>query len=438
MARRGKKDTSATVTVEPNGDVTVPAEVIDTLGEAVDMEQVTTDEQAEEIVSEASLLPVKVGMVSLAEQDAQIAALEGVVVESSGDAAVVGKPWDNWDLPETVDCELGHVRVHPDNANKRLLLEVPGYDPAPFGETIWKNLDWSGDFPATFVRKLSAETAALVINERLQTFPKRPLRAIREGGRWLSLVPARRDFVPAKRLAETAWDAFSQYGIADLLPDTPEEPWYDEGSMLLRFLSPKRFEVTRRRGDVIRMGVEIGQTYGSGIDLSLYVERLVCINGMIAGHREIAFKGAVMEVTAQLDWVRERIAALPEVFDRLALSATAMAGRRLGENVLVPEALANYARNNGLQARLVPLARRAWDEMLREEEDVQPTEWDLSNAFTRALRDVQGDARWDRETRFAQMNRVGEWVRGDEIVRALLRRRDAERVHAQIEETVAN
>lgn len=359
-------------------------------------------------------------------------AREGEVIDSPGDRLAQVFPWESWTLPETTDTTLGHVRVAADHERKVLLLEVPGSEPAPIGKTIFANLGEAAQFPVQFLEKLSLDTAATVINERIQNRPAKELRAIKENGRWLSLVTNRREFVPTRLLAETAHEAFASYGEVSLVPENPEEPYYQDGRMLLRFLSPKVKSITPRRGDVLRMGVEISQVYGESIDISLYVERLVCTNGMIAGHQEISFRGAVTEVKEQLQWVREKVLGLEPVFLRLQEQAVAMSQRQIPSNVLIPEALANYARQNGIHGRLVPLARNAWDRMYREEEAVQPTEWDLANAFTRAIRDVRTYESWPRDVRFLMQERIGEWVRGDEIVTARLRRKDAEKVHAEI------
>ena len=389
---------------------------------------------------ETGIVPLY-GIVPLTEQDAQIRVIEGVI-ESSGDRAVNPLPWETWPASETVECGFDKLRV--DVVDERLTLVIPTYEPKPLNGAIFKEMGYIAGFPHEFINKLSPHLAANVMNERLAQAPKKPVCVIGEGGEWISLADTQREFLPARDLAATVYGALVNTFGDDVAWDDelPNEPHYRAGVLQMRFTTPEREEVrhmiapgTHRflanGGDILQMGVHIRCQYPYPMTLALYVKRLVCVNGLIVGAEDCLWRGDQRTVEGQRAWIRERIDGLKPVFQGVALQASAMAHRALPEGALIPDLLANFARANGIQARLVPLAVRAWERQ-NEEEGEMRNEWGLANAFTRALRDAQGDARFPQDLRFGMMARMGEAVRGDELVMARLRRRDAERVRAEI------
>lgn len=422
---------------------------------ATDMEMVATDEQAAAIVAEATaLVPLKVGMVPLSDQDDQLARMGKVRVlepdevlppESSGDRAVAGKPWEKWPSLEEAECGVSDLKVEVNpEAPLGLNLIVPGHEPLPASMPIFNRLGWLGQFPEDFVVKLTPGTAVAVVNERLKAAKGRAVRVVKEGDQWVALSPETRELLPARELAETVYEALTRsYGAAIWEDEVPEEPHYQGGVLTMRFLTPKREVVERQmnkvsglnlhyrpQDDILQMGFHIRQSYGDPTEVALFVSRVICVNGIVAGREEFAWRGDMKTRARQKAWIVERIEHLGPVFQGMLEGAGRMASTPIGD-VLVPEALAQYARRNGIQQRYVRHAQRAWENQVTDEGEDR-TEWGLANAFTRAFRDLRTDPLLGGRARVEMMERVGEAVRGDEIVTARLRLKDARRVNAEI------
>jgi hypothetical protein len=373
-------------------------------------------------------------VLPLSEQLTETEALVGEIVESSGDKAValapvpeVALPWSEWPTADFLETRLSHLTVGV-NGDDLMLGQTNSLGTTDLGKVTpasLASLASHAAFPANFVKKLSAGTAAAVINERLQTAAERHLTLAVEQGVVANIAREHREMISLPKLADTAWQAFADLipGALVMLADNTE------GLMNLRFGSQRmEKDITTRKGDILQFGV--GITYGYGVDLkvSLHTTRLVCLNGMVADQLEWAWrKTTESKAEHQAEWLRARIEEMIPRFTAVVDQARLLADTLLPRNQTIPELIAAFARRHGFTAATVPIVVEHWNRMQDEEEPDQ-SEWALLNAFSRA---VTHDERLAPKRDVLSL-RLGAAFSGNEIVTARLRRSIAERLKVEI------
>ena len=400
-----------------------PVVVADSLDEVVG-QAVATEEQAEAAVY---------GMVPLAEQLTETEALVGHVIESAGDAAVaeneVPMPWNEWPDPEFLQTRMNHLGTDVDEDGNMRFVQDNAEGTTPLGivsERSLENLAWHVFYPTEFVQKLSPPVAAAVVNERIKACRDRELVLAKEGDFIVNLAFKHHEMIPMKDVAQLTWDTMGLF-FPQLELIHHEQA---VGGMVVRIGSPLlERDVTTRKGDALRFGIEVSYGYGERMKVSLYTTRLVCLNGMVADQAEWGWsKKTEGTVSHQQDWLRARVEEMVPRFEATVERAQLMATRVLPEGT-IKELAEQFARQHSIQVRNVPMVVDAWNRMQEEEEGVARTEWDLLNAFTRA---GTHDDRLSLDQRESLLVRSGAALRDNEIVTARLRRATAERVRAEI------
>jgi hypothetical protein len=374
---------------------------------------------------------------SIVPLDQQLTEAESVVnnlVESSGDRAVAlapptpSLPWRDWPTADFLDTRLSHLTVEADGDTLmfRQRNAQGGMGLGRVTAASLASLATHAAFPAKFVQKLSTGTQAAIINERLQAAGERHLTLAIEGDMVANIAREHREMIAFPTVCDNAWEAFSS-----LLPEPQvAEAVNREGVMSLRMVTPRMEKaITSRERDILQLGISVQYGYGVGLSVALHTTRLVCLNGMVADQLEWAWrKTSESKAEHQSDWLKARIEEMIPRFAETCERAELMANTPLPRNQTIPELIAAYGRTHGFQNAHVPIVIEAWNRMQDEEEDVQPTEWDLMNAFGRS---VTHDPRLARN-RDTLLTRLGLWLGGNEIVTARLRRSLAERLHVEI------
>jgi hypothetical protein len=181
--------------------------------------------------------------------------------------------------------------------------------------------------------------------------------------------------------------------------------------------------VTRRKGDILQMGVDVRQHYGETVAVALYCKRLVCLNGMMVNER--AFEWTQRQtgtVDHQIAWLRTAIAGALEAYETLVARAKQMAETPIHGDP--HNILREHARAMRLPERRLPALLEAFDA------EPDPTSWGLLNAFTRLATHGGLPQRLSRSL----MQASGQWVHDFDLVTCRLPRPMAIAVGAEITE----
>jgi heme-degrading monooxygenase HmoA len=178
----------------------------------------------------------------------------------------------------------------------------------------------------------------------------------------------------------------------------------------------------RAVGDVLSLGIELQHRYGSLLEVYLYVERLICLNGMVSNRKEFEWKQALTgNNIEQLEWVKTGISQAVLEWPNIITRSRRMAATPLGGN---PErAVAERASAMGLRTAQVMQVIEAF------RQEPITTEWGALNAITHW---ATHSPKITRE----QQNRVqaaaGNWISVFDLVNARLPRPMAEAIGATI------
>ncbi len=310
------------------------------------------------------------------------------VPESSGDAAVSqhqpvsvdpNMPWFSWPDPDAFATPVSSLTVRPlgpdaSPEDPLILVGESGEDLGEMGSaTAFRQLGWFATFPTDFVNKLAPATKVLVVNERLRQCP-REVSVVIENERIANIVHGGRGIPPYREVAQTTYDTLkSVYGEkVDIL-----ETRQGDGEMNLRFVTGVEKPVTRKKGDILQMGVQVHQDYGHDLSLALYVNRLICTNGMTAENQEFTWRvRGEISIEHQLAWLATGVSKVVGAFDQIVAHAKQMAEIPVnGENI--PAILERYARSMKFPVRYLGRVIEAYNQ------EPDPTQWGILNAFTR-------------------------------------------------------
>lgn len=327
----------------------------------------------------------------------------------------VNQPWSNWDSPFVNKIRLKELDMRLDRSFER--VDDPAVifatdDDRVLGDATTHGLRLLSEhvqFPTDFVQKLQPELRAAVINERINAVDvrDRELSIITREGRVIGVNAGWREAAPYDEVAQLAHDTIQSVYGRPLIDRTS----FDDRGAHLRFLLPIEQPITRSRGDVLQMGLNIDQLYGESIRVSLFALRLACLNGMTSSEQAFSWtQRAASSIEHQLQWTRIAIADALGAYENLIDRARLMAQHEVhGDAHTV---LREHARAMRLPQRQVANLLAAYDE------EPMATSWGMLNAFTRLATHVElpGD--------LAQrlMNSAGEWVANFDLVSCRLPR----------------
>lgn len=364
---------------------------------------------------------------------------EGHLVDIDPDA-----PWFSWPSPEGVSLKSKELRFAVDDVlmpsgGERLVLEdvhgLIGY-PTHSGMV---DLSTRISFPYDFVTRLPLRLQADVLNARLQqenelpfTISRQPMMTPGPGGTLVArpegyrivtnISPGWRGILPHGDVAQSALNIARDVYGNDIEIQTAT---MTDTRMDLRLVCPYSQEITtggRAVGDVVALGIHVYHRYGMELGCSLYLRRLVCLNGMTAISSQFEWKQALGgDPARQLEWlyvgVANAIGAYDGVIDRLRqMAAAPLVGDM--ERIVLERSRAMRIPRTHEEAILT-----AW------RQEPNPSEYGVLNAFTRFA--THSDELNDRQrNRFQSM--AGTWASEFDVVNARLPRSIAENVGATI------
>lgn len=341
------------------------------------------------------------------------------------------RPWARWSLPALHPGELKdfYTEFDPTTGGYRMKQRhevAEGFEPledSVVGEVRdrgLKELGWAAKFPADFIGKLSPELRVQVINERLRSQDRR-VALLSEGNEFNSVMSAWRSLIPYSATAQLAFDAVAErYGADSVQID---KAFCGGGEMFCRFLTPIQERVTAKKDDILHVGLEIRQRYGTTHSICLYAQRLACLNGMTASEREFSWtRRTEGTIDNQIAWLRSGV---NEVMDRHVELVNR--ARQMAETTFNGEPLEVLREH----ARAMRLPRRHFEALAAAfREEPGNDEWAILNAFTRLA--THGNLP-DR-TRRAVMLASGNWAAEFEMCTARLPRPIALRLGAELVE----
>lgn len=325
-------------------------------------------------------------------------------------------PWANWEAPTVeTDVPVQALTVRP--TTDGLWLDDDERPLGRIGTHGLRELSTRVGFPIDFIEKLSTRTLqAEVINDRIAQAREQDFSVVCEGDRILNVAPGWRAVTPHALVAQVAYDEIAtRVGAVEVGPLA-----VGPNGLSLKLITSTERPVTPRIGDVLRMGVQISHRYGMELGVSLFTERLVCLNGMTGTRHDFDWTHRSMgTVDSQLSWLRDGVDHAIESYGDLIARAQRMAETQFQGSHR--DAIIERARAMG-----VP--RRLWEQIIRAfEEEPGQDEWALLNAFTRfATHSTTADL--SRRLQAA----AGDWATNFDVVTARLPRATAMRVGASI------
>lgn len=367
---------------------------------------------------------------------------EGILVDIDLNA-----PWAGWPMPEVVPTKMEYLRVNVDkiympSGGERLIIEdnagMVGY---PTSSAI-HDLSIRVGFPWDFISKLPLRLQSEVINSRIAearktgvTMTRQPMLTTgsdgllvprEEGYRTVTNVsPGWRGILRHGEVAQKAYNMTRDVYGADGV--TIKTARLTDSGMEVRLQTNRTEEVSRGGrglGDVISLGLLIMHRYGVELAVKLYVERLICLNGMTSSTWAFEWKSvATGSPRDQLDGMCIGVANALVAFDGVVDKARTMANTPLegdAERMLLE------------RARAMRLPQTHHEDLLSAwRQEPVTTEWGMLNAFTRFATHSPGLN--DRQ-RLSFQQTAGDWTTNFDMVSARLPRPIAEAVGASIYE----
>lgn len=352
------------------------------------------------------------------------------------------QPWST--LPElhSTRAATNELRfdVHTAGETQTLVLNHKDTRLGRVSAASLKDLSERVVFPTDFVLGLPIALQAQVLNDRLAKSKELPYTLIGEVAPTtgeqatdtepLQLIthasPGTRGIVNPSYMAQTAWNIMeSVYGDGIEVKDFH----WNTGAMELRIKSDFVADVSRKRAlnDIISLGVQLIYHPGIDIEVSLYIERLLCLNGMTGFGTAFNWKARTLAGdTNQIDFVKIGIAEAISNFDTIAGHLGDMSEQ------MVPgdprQALLQRARAMGITRQNIPALQAAWE--------VEPdgSEFGMLNAVTRyATHNTDISRSLSRRLQAT----AGQWCAEFDVVNCRMPRTLAVRAGAQIIEEEA-
>lgn len=338
------------------------------------------------------------------------------------------RPWSHIPMPESVGFNITSGRVAYDDQRDSIRLVMPDGSVGPeFTEEGIRSLGHLVGYRTDFIRKLMPATRVTVINEMIMQHRDQIIQCIGHNGEISTIAPGWRDVVGHSEIIETAYNALRGSTLAmkqDV--DVRSIDQIDSATMVCKIMANKQSKITAKKGDVLRAGIKIEYRYASLLKVSLYIERLICENGMESGSEVYTWTNnnkGVTNIVEQLDYITMAIADCSARFDAIVNRSIQMS-----ETVVEGDprnALLARARAMKIDPKYTPDILQAFD---AEEGN---TEWHMLNAITRfathskVINDLY---------RTRVQSGAGVWVDKFDLVNCRMPRPIAEKFGAQIME----
>jgi len=326
-------------------------------------------------------------------------------------------PWSDVTNHRVVHTSLLAIEAGV-NQDNRLVLTTPE-DGVVGGLTSRSAIEfgWLGVFPADFIMKLSPRLQAEVINERIQTARPIPLNLVIDDQNVQHFTHGSRDITSYADLAQTFYNVFATH-------DTPTIKQFQINDDGLRIVltGQRQQMITPVVGDILQMGTSLVFAPGRNIEIALYVERLVCTNGMVSNQNVFGWsQRTATGRNHQLLWTN---VATEEVFNQFG--AIVDKSRQMAAIAFDGD----YHTVLRERTKAMRLSDRAFPRILEAfEQEPGNTEWHLLNAITRYA--AHDDTVSDNHSREIQAA-AGAWAAGFDMVNARMPRPIATRVGATI------
>lgn len=361
---------------------------------------------------------------------------EGSLVDIDPD-----RPWAAWPSPEAVPSAIRNIRIGvdrvymPSGGARLYVQDTAGMVGYPTAAAI-QDLSIRVGFPADFIAKLPLDLQAAVINSRIEdcretnmTMTRQPYMVAGETGALeqhqsyrtvTNISPGWRGILPHGAVAQTAFNILaSVYGIDGVSIKVAR---ILDAGMEVRFQTNYVQHVTRKVGDVMSLGIKVNHKYGIDLAVSLYIERLICENGMTSISSAFEWKSRQLGTPAsQIEWLMIGVANAIGGFDAVIEKARSM-------SAIVIEGDSERMLIERSRAMRLP---RTFDEGLLSawRQEPEPTEWGFLNAFTRFA--THSPELNDRQRHNMQAT-AGKWCESFDMVNARMPRPLAEAVGASI------
>lgn len=287
--------------------------------------------------------------------------------------------WDEWNDPKVIQSDI-HAISTSINEKNRLIMKVRDGEgkEEEFGtisQNALKEISARIGFPTEFIQKLSPELQPIVINDRIKSAKKQNFTFFAdEDNRIIGSSPGLREILPHREIAQITHDTLVNSGeIESVSVDFIERI---EGEMNLRFMTPLETPITPRKGDILQMGLNVDNSFGTHLSVSLFTKRLVCTNGMMNAQNEYSWHSNENKTReSQIEWLQDAVIRAITQYDVLVARSARMAEMKFeGDSTA---ALYQRARAMKIPGRYIPLILEAFN--------MEPgnTEWHIVNAITR-------------------------------------------------------
>lgn len=333
-----------------------------------------------------------------------------------------GNAWSNIEEPKIYACDLHGITVEPGLTTD---LEICGRDGKAFkiSRAGLNNLGKQIGFRSSFIEKLSRPTQSIVINEIIKSSRNQEFSFLVDGRNEIyNLTQGWRDYCLHKEICEVGYQ--SVHELISTIVDGPINCSVTNYNGMLDFkiITPLQEEITANKGDALSAGLNIKHNHSKNITVGLYVDRLVCENGMVVGKNEFSWASkSNSTVKDQLLFVVEAARDSLKMFDKTINSSRQMA-----------EAFVHGDIHNTIMQRLkqMRIPKNHIDGIMESfAYDPGNSEWHILNAITHYATHSLTD---DPDFAYRLMNCAGNWAHDFDIVTARMPRPIANSVGAEI------
>ena len=343
-------------------------------------------------------------------------------------------PWSEFPKPEGVLMNIRDAVAVPnmidsptsDEPDRKIMsglrLTAKDEDLGIFDKEALRELGRMVGFKVDFVDKLSGDPflASGIVNHMIGQYRPQLMMFAGDGERVRDVCPGWRETTSHAEVCQQVWNTMTSMNDTAVLKTCRIAS--DGHLEMIVTVDLGNGQVTPKAGDYLKAGVRVTHRYGTEINVGLYVERLICENGLTSSTTNYSWtaRGAGTS-QSQLDHLVAQIGVCMGKFEALTENAKKMAEAKVAGDV--EQILKERMRQMAIPARY-------YKEVL-EMFQMEPgdTEWDMLNAITRFATHYGGLSRNLRE---ALMEGSGLWVRDFDIVSARLPRSIASRVGAEI------
>lgn len=326
-------------------------------------------------------------------------------------------PWGESNLTPPVAVNSADIAAAVDDG-EQIVLESSDGVIGRLNDRGWTELGWLCTLPADFVRKLNPSVAASVINDRLHSVPPIDLNVFKSGESVSHFIRSTRQVCSYQEVAQMSYDTFARIEPNVAIKGFSINP----DAMRLRMTGERQERITAEKGDVLTVGIDVTYTPGHTHEVALFVERLVCTNGMTASAQMFSWtQRTATSRNHQLLWVAVAVEEVHRQYQAIVEKSREMANTKYqGE---ARHALAERVSAMRLPQRMLPHIFEAYDQ------EPGDTEWHLLNAISRFA--THSDAVTGQQRRAIQHG-AGDWAINFDMVTARIPRPVANRVGATI------